>query len=548
MQLLLRHRALGLATAVFLVTTAVAAGLAFAGSALDDRRYAVPLLALLIGTGVVALLGWAGERARREEEKAEFDERTTEHVVRQGQALAETERLGAELSAALAQYDTDKLTHDELESELRARVEGLERAIPETQRDYEARLDRQAGELSEAHRLRADTAEARRIAREWTANLRSQIAEFERERGPLADPRALRPLLLRASMTLVAARRGLLTARTDEAGLSIVCEEGFGAGAEAAAQTAPAALDRGLPTRQPGEGSELLTVPFRPAGGPEGALVFADPDPGRPELPNDALMALAETVGVALHDLRVRQELRDAFLATIGVLTDAVEAKDRFMLGHGEEVASYVTAVADRLGLEPRRREELVYAALLHDLGKIAISESILLKPSELSAEERGVIQLHPRIGAELVRQVAALRGDRRRGRAPSRALGRNRVSGRAGRRRDPGRGPRARGRGRVQRHDRRPALPRRASLRRGVRGARALRRDAVRPDVRAALRRGGAAPPAERRPSGCAVPHARRARPRRPPQDQPPAAARALALRGLSRSRSFRHRAGTAP
>jgi HD-GYP domain-containing protein (c-di-GMP phosphodiesterase class II) len=408
MNLLLRHRALGLATAVFLVTTAVAAGLAFAGS-LDDRRYAVPLLAVLIATGVFALLGWAGERARREEEKAEFDERTTEHVVRQGQALAETERLSAELSAALARYDIDKQAHDEVESELRARVEGLERAIPETQRDYEARLDRQAAELGEAQRLRADTAEGRRVAREWTANLRSQIAEFERERGPLADPQPLRALVLRAAMTLVAAKRGLLAARMDEAGLGIVCDDGFGSGAEAAARTVPGALDRGLPTRQDAEASVLLTVPFRPAGGPEGALVFADHDPGQPKLPDDALMALAETTGLALHDLRVRQELREAFLATIGVLTDAIEAKDRFMLGHGEEVALYITAVADRLGLEPRRREELVYAALLHDVGKIAVSESILLKPSDLTAEERAVIQLHPRIGAQLVRQVAAL-------------------------------------------------------------------------------------------------------------------------------------------
>ncbi len=147
MHLMLRHRALGLATAVFLCTTALAAGLAFAGSTLDDRRFAVPILAVLIGTGVVALLGWASERARLEEAKAEYDERTAEHVVRQGQALAETERLGTELSAALATYNTEKQERDELESELRARVEGLERAQPETRDDYEARLDQQAEEL-----------------------------------------------------------------------------------------------------------------------------------------------------------------------------------------------------------------------------------------------------------------------------------------------------------------------------------------------------------------------------------------------------------------
>jgi HD-GYP domain-containing protein (c-di-GMP phosphodiesterase class II) len=111
-----------------------------------------------------------------------------------------------------------------------------------------------------------------------------------------------------------------------------------------------------------------------------------------------------------LADARLREELRSAFVATVAVLTDAIEAKDRLLLGHAADVAMYVTAVADRLGLEPRRREELVYAALLHDVGKIAISEQILMKPAALSAEERGVVQLHARIGALLVRQVPALR------------------------------------------------------------------------------------------------------------------------------------------
>ncbi len=412
MHLLLRHRALGLATAVFLGTTAVAAGLAFAGSTLDDRRFAIPILAVLIGTGVVALFGWAAERARLEEAKAEYDERTAEHVVRQGQALAETERLGTELSAALATYNTEKQERDQLESELRARVEGLEKAMPETRGDYETKLDQQAEELRAVRRQREGDAEARRIGREWTSNLRAQIAGYERDRGPLADPAPLRPVLLRAAMTLVAAGRGLLASRTDDgSSVTVLCDDGFGGGAEAAARTTHTALDQGAPVRQRAEASTVLTVPFRPAGGPDGALVFADTGEGLPDHPDDALMALGDTVGVALHDLRVRESLREAFLATIGVLTDAVEAKDRFLLGHGEEVAMYVTAVADRLGLEPRRREELVYAALLHDVGKIAISEGILTKPAELTAEERGVIQLHPRIGAQLVRQVAALRG-----------------------------------------------------------------------------------------------------------------------------------------
>lgn len=65
--------------------------------------------------------------------------------------------------------------------------------------------------------------------------------------------------------------------------------------------------------------------------------------------------------------------------------------------------------MADRLDFEPSRRESLIFASLLHDVGKLGISERILLKPAALSAEERAVIQLHPRIGYQLVRRVPAL-------------------------------------------------------------------------------------------------------------------------------------------
>jgi diguanylate cyclase (GGDEF)-like protein len=65
--------------------------------------------------------------------------------------------------------------------------------------------------------------------------------------------------------------------------------------------------------------------------------------------------------------------------------------------------------VAERLGIEKSRREELLFGSLLHDLGKIGISERILLKPAALTPEERSVIELHPRIGHRLVERVEAL-------------------------------------------------------------------------------------------------------------------------------------------
>jgi HD-GYP domain-containing protein (c-di-GMP phosphodiesterase class II) len=171
-----------------------------------------------------------------------------------------------------------------------------------------------------------------------------------------------------------------------------------------------------------------------------------------------------------------------------------------------------------------------VYAALLHDLGKIAISESILLKPSELSAEERGVIQLHPRIGAELVRQVAALRAI-----GPAVEHHHERWDGTG----YPG-GLAA------------DAIPVEARVLAVADAFSAMTAD--RPyraalsfdEACAELERCAATQfdpmcvrlfveEARRRPSGRARPHARRTRPRCAPQGQPPAAARPLAVRGLT-------------
>jgi HD-GYP domain-containing protein (c-di-GMP phosphodiesterase class II) len=147
-----------------------------------------------------------------------------------------------------------------------------------------------------------------------------------------------------------------------------------------------------------------------PVGGGRGVLILANRAGGFDAHPDDVLLGLGATVAHALDEAEVREELRDAFLSTVAMLAEAIEAKDRSLLVHARNTASYVAAVADRLGLEPRRRDELLYAALLHDVGKIAISERILLKPAELTAEEQRTCQLHPRVGALLVAQVPALR------------------------------------------------------------------------------------------------------------------------------------------
>jgi HD-GYP domain-containing protein (c-di-GMP phosphodiesterase class II) len=425
----LRHRALAVATLAFLLAAAVAAGLAFAGTTLlGERRVAIPLLVALIGTGVVALLGWAAERRRGEElaeshaeERARFE---AERTLIEADAKAAESRLLAELSAARAGFDSDRAARDEVEGDLRARLEGLERALPETAAEYEARLDRANEDLLEERRRAARGEDARRTERRWTEQLRGQLGRIARERGPLGESAGVPANVLPTAMGLLGAEKGILMRRGNDARLAVVCHEGFTADpAESgiAARAAREAVDTGRPVRVEDEDrlngagtapadaeiAQLLAVPL---AGDQGALLLANRAGGFDAHPDDVLLALGGTVAHALEDAEAREELRDAFLSTVAVLAEAIEAKDRSLLVHARTTAAYVAAVADRIGLEPRRRDELLYAALLHDVGKIAISERILMKPAELTPEERRTCQLHPRVGALLVAQVPVLR------------------------------------------------------------------------------------------------------------------------------------------
>jgi len=94
---------------------------------------------------------------------------------------------------------------------------------------------------------------------------------------------------------------------------------------------------------------------------------------------------------------------------SVELLTEAIEAKDPFLRGHSDEVSGYVAALAEKLGVEAERRERLVLGSLLHDVGKLAIAASILLKPGALTPEERAIVEEHPLIGSRIVEQLREL-------------------------------------------------------------------------------------------------------------------------------------------
>jgi HD-GYP domain-containing protein (c-di-GMP phosphodiesterase class II) len=103
------------------------------------------------------------------------------------------------------------------------------------------------------------------------------------------------------------------------------------------------------------------------------------------------------------------QELRRSYIATVRALSNAVEARDAYTGKHAERVAAYGLEIARKFPSELVLTPELEFGFLLHDVGKVAIPDAILYKPSALSDDERALMSRHPVIGSEIVQGIEFL-------------------------------------------------------------------------------------------------------------------------------------------
>ena len=112
-------------------------------------------------------------------------------------------------------------------------------------------------------------------------------------------------------------------------------------------------------------------------------------------------MNTIKTINEQLHDKN--EELERAYLDTIGILRQTVEAKDPYTRGHSDRVSEYSVLIGKKLGLDEKTLHILKIGGLFHDIGKIGIPDSILLKESKLSDEEYSQIKNHPMIGVHML-------------------------------------------------------------------------------------------------------------------------------------------------
>ncbi|HEX3029682.1 MAG TPA: HD domain-containing phosphohydrolase [Clostridia bacterium] len=118
------------------------------------------------------------------------------------------------------------------------------------------------------------------------------------------------------------------------------------------------------------------------------------------------ISSIATSVAVAIDNALLYGTSKKYFFNTIDALIAAVEAKDKYTEGHSQRVSQYATSVAKMLNLPKEQIEEIKIAGILHDIGKIGISDNILLKPEKLTSDEYEVIKQHPLISNKILYPV----------------------------------------------------------------------------------------------------------------------------------------------
>lgn len=106
------------------------------------------------------------------------------------------------------------------------------------------------------------------------------------------------------------------------------------------------------------------------------------------------------------NDIRIILQSMNTFISFI-------DAKDPYTRGHSKRVAMYAAEIAKRMGLSEDEVQNIYYAGLLHDSGKISIPDAVLNKPGKLSDEERALIQNHTVAGGKMLKELSSIRGIR---------------------------------------------------------------------------------------------------------------------------------------
>jgi putative nucleotidyltransferase with HDIG domain len=152
----------------------------------------------------------------------------------------------------------------------------------------------------------------------------------------------------------------------------------------------------------------VMCVPLRTTDEILGAI-YVDSQSGPNRFSDEdleLLAAIGNHAGVALHRVRLLGELERLLLDTVRAIAATIDAKDGYTHRHSERVATIASRIAAEMGLGVDLQELAELSALLHDVGKIAVPDSILNKPGSLTTEEFAEMRKHPDHGARILANI----------------------------------------------------------------------------------------------------------------------------------------------
>ena len=158
----------------------------------------------------------------------------------------------------------------------------------------------------------------------------------------------------------------------------------------------------------------MLIVPLKDStGNTVGVLQLINARKGKTVVPfnkyfEPLALSLASQAAVSIKNTLLAQELKEAYLDTIFRLSIAAEYKDDDTAIHIQRMSRYSAILAEALGLSDSEVEKIRFASPMHDIGKLGIPDSILLKPAKLTAEEFKEMQNHTLIGGKILENAKA--------------------------------------------------------------------------------------------------------------------------------------------
>ncbi len=150
----------------------------------------------------------------------------------------------------------------------------------------------------------------------------------------------------------------------------------------------------------------LMCVPLRTATEVLGALYVESAAAGFDRVRLDLLSAIGSQAGLAVHRGRLLRDHERLFFDVIRAIATTIDARDGYTHHHSERVASLAEQIARELGWTESRQQLVHLSGLMHDVGKIAVPDSVLNKPARLTPEEAQEMRRHPEHGARILGEI----------------------------------------------------------------------------------------------------------------------------------------------